>query len=553
MSPTSPRTDDLHLIAEFSLDLRDAHYTVEMIADVLGTMATAALNRGQAVAARDIVDRELTSMSIASVSPQSAVAVLIKAWMLGDRVPVELLDGALPRAGANGAVRLGLGDLAEGEFLPSVDLSPYATDIQGDLWVASDQTALQLQAPLPTDHVLGIGGASLTLAGVTIRRPVARALDLGVGCGIQTLHLLGHAHHVTATDIDERALAFTQFNLLLNADALNLDPQRLSDRVSLRCGSMLEPVAGESFDLVVSNPPFVISPMSPPAGPGQEDEHTDEIYTYRETGVEGDGVVAELISTVGTVLAPGGTAQLLANWERHSADEGSWDSRLRDWVHRSPVPLDAWIIQRDLQDPAGYAETWLQDSSDLLDPRAYRDGYRRYLRDFARRNVEQIGFGYVWLRRAATADSTSATAGTAGASNESRLRIRTEEHTGPITQPLGPAWGEAIHAWDLVAEPKAVRDYWPTVPFHVTEERHQHFGAEHPEAIMARQGAGFQRYRQLDTATAGILAAADGELTAGQLISAVAALLELDDDAVEQLTEEIAELAIDGFVILNTR
>ena len=36
--------------------------------------------------------------------------------------------------------------------------------------------------------------------------------------------LLHHAEHVTATDISERALAFTRFNLLLNAEALHLDP-----------------------------------------------------------------------------------------------------------------------------------------------------------------------------------------------------------------------------------------------------------------------------------------------------------------------------------------
>ena len=49
------------------------------------------------------------------------------------------------------------------------------------------------RGPLPEDHVLGIGRASLTLAGATQRRPVACALDVGVGCGIQTLHLLAHA------------------------------------------------------------------------------------------------------------------------------------------------------------------------------------------------------------------------------------------------------------------------------------------------------------------------------------------------------------------------
>ena len=64
--------------------------------------------------------------------------------------------------------------------------------------------------------------------------PVERALDVGTGCGIQTFHLLAHARHVTATDISGRALAFTRFNLLLNAQTLNIDPQNPQARVSLR-------------------------------------------------------------------------------------------------------------------------------------------------------------------------------------------------------------------------------------------------------------------------------------------------------------------------------
>src|SRR5699024_12099203 len=100
----------------------------------------------------------------------------------------------------------------------TVDISVYATDHPGDLWIASDQTALQLDQPLPADHILGVGKASLTLAEITPRTQVATALDLGTGCGIQAMHLLAHAEHVTITDISQRALDFATFNLLLNAE-----------------------------------------------------------------------------------------------------------------------------------------------------------------------------------------------------------------------------------------------------------------------------------------------------------------------------------------------
>ena len=135
-----------------------------------------------------------------------------------------------------------------------VDLRPHeARDDAGDVrwWIASDLGELATGAPLTPDHVLGIGGAGLALAALTPRRPVAAAFDLGCGCGIQTLYLLRHADRVTATDVSERALAFTAFNAALAA----VGP----DRLELLAGSLLEPVAGRRFDLIVTNPPFVLT------------------------------------------------------------------------------------------------------------------------------------------------------------------------------------------------------------------------------------------------------------------------------------------------------
>src|SRR5437868_3782442 len=96
-----------------------------------------------------------------------------------------------------------------------------------------------------TDYVTGVNNATRTLATLTIREPVERALDLGTGCGVLALLATGHAESSVATDVNERALDFARLNSSLN------------DReVDLRMGSWFEPVAGESFDLIVANPPF---------------------------------------------------------------------------------------------------------------------------------------------------------------------------------------------------------------------------------------------------------------------------------------------------------
>ncbi|MEV4900353.1 methyltransferase [Citricoccus sp. NPDC055426] len=538
-------------------DLRALPYTTDAVGELLGAQATAALDREQAEPARRVVARVMDDDGAGP--SQRALAAVVSCWMLGDPVPVVALDQALPTLRAEGAASLNLGWIRAGYLHPVVDLSPYATDDHGDLWVASDQTALQTRSTLPSWHVVGIGRASLTLAGNVTRGPVARALDLGTGCGIQTLHLLAHASHVTATDLSERALAFTAFNLLLNAEALGLagDP---GDRVTLLQGDLLDPVAGQRFDLVVSNPPFVITPRSE-AAPDQPDQPGQPgplagINTYRDGGRPGDSLLADLVARLPEHLEPGGVAQMLGNWEiRHEDSAGAgagagsrvagaaspqlpaWDARPRSWV---PTGVDAWFIQRDLLDPPGYAETWLQDSSEQLDPSGYAESYRRYLADFEARGVAAVGFGYLWLRRPATPRDG---------------RIRTEVLEAELQQPLGPAWADAVARWDLVAgaghleDLTHLRGLHVRVPADVTEERHQRFGAQDPEVILARQGGGFRRTAHLDTATAGFLSAADGEFTVGQLTGAVAGLLELDGPGEAGLLAAVAELLADGFLV----
>src|SRR6185295_16402497 len=117
----------------------------------------------------------------------------------------------------------------------------------GVLLVASD---LPDDEGLHPDHVAGMHRPSVTLADLTVRRHVARALDMGTGCGIQALLAAQHAELVVATDVNERALAFADLNAALND----------LDNVETRAGSFFEPVEGETFELVVSNPPYVISP-----------------------------------------------------------------------------------------------------------------------------------------------------------------------------------------------------------------------------------------------------------------------------------------------------
>ncbi|GAA4373044.1 DUF7059 domain-containing protein [Paeniglutamicibacter cryotolerans] len=528
----APRSTDQSLLDALAADLRAAEFGHDAISALLGPEANAALHRDQLVPA-------LLVLRGAYAAPRpAALAVQLGLWMLGREFDADALDAAFPVLRIAGLVELGLIEQSDsGNWRASVDLRPHASDADAELWVASDPGAHQRTGVLRHDHVLGIGQASLTLAQITVRPQVERALDLGTGCGIQLFHLLAHARTAVATDISERALAFTRFNLLLNHAALGLDPADLGARVQLRLGSLLEPVAGEEFDLVVSNPPFVITPR-------RSGESTADQYTYRDGGLPGDRLVAELIAGIPSVLRPGGVAQMLANWEigakpdidAQDTDEQeipAWQLGPRSWLDPA---TEAWFIQRETATPSEYAETWLRDSSESRDPEAYAEHYEQYLDDFASRSVAAVGFGMVWLRRPENSEIRP-------------LSWRFEEIGYPIEQPVGQYLAAAVAAADLLAASDLGSEHL-LVAEDVTEERHQRPGAEHPGVILLRQGAGLRRTELLSTELAGFVSACDGDLSVDQLVGALDSLLgDGDPDFVDRLHDGVSRLVTRGFLL----
>ena len=513
-------------------------YSQDAIHDLLGDGPFAAMARDHIVPAalrvRTLLEGSGSVRSEAVRSGQRRLAGAVDFFLLGGSASPEALDAVL----GEGAFEL-LRDLnliaeaeqsdAAGAWRAAVDLRPHAADDGTDLWVAADLGAHQRPGALKRDHVLGVGQASLTLAQLTERRAVETALDLGTGCGIQTFHLLPHVRHITATDLSARALAFTRFNLMLNAAALGVDPQRLEERVELLQGSLLEPVAGRSFDLIVSNPPFVITPR-------REGERPEDWYTYRDGGLPGDQVVAQLIREIPRHLNPGGRAQLLGNWEIYESDQSDqqqWDARPRTWLSEG---TEAWLIQREQLTPEQYAETWLCDAAQNRDPQLFESTYTDYLVDFAARGVCGIGFGLIWLRRPAD--------------DAAPLR-RFEEITYPIQQLIAPFITQAVQAWDLLKtlDDQAFRAAHLEVAEDVTEERHQRPGAEHPGVILLREGAGLRRTEVLSTEAAGFVSACDGQLTVGQIVHALGALLDWEDSqTAETLVEQVRRLVERGFL-----
>jgi methylase of polypeptide subunit release factors len=356
------------------------------VPELLGVSAHRALGRGElAPALRATRDR-------------SPLATLTRLFLLGSTEDEAVVGRALPRTGIADAIDQGVLEAHGGAFRAALDIRPYSADAQEFLLV-SDLDSDTRPGPVRRDHVLGIGAASVTLARAVIREPVGRALDVGTGSGVQALHLAGHAGEVVATDVNPRALALAAATARLNGQHWDL-----------RAGSMYDPVAGEDFDLIVCNPPFVIG--------------TGELrYSYRDSGLAGDGICRALIEGVRTHLRPGGTAQLLANWiVREGTD---WRDRVGTWA--AATGCDAWVVQRELADPAEYVGLWLTDAGEDAksfggDPAAAAALAETWLDYLAAERVQGIGMGLITLRRGETADPL----------------VTLEEITGPDEDLTGP-------------------------------------------------------------------------------------------------------------------
>ena len=118
-------------------------------------------------------------------------------------------------------------------------------------------------------------------------------------------------------------------------------------------------------------------------------------YEYRDGGLEGDALVESVVAGAADHLEPGGIAQLLGNWE-YRADADGLD-RAAAWA--GDAGLDAWIIERERQDPALYAETWIRDGGTRPGSAEFDAMSAAWLDDFERRGVTGVGFGYLTLRR----------------------------------------------------------------------------------------------------------------------------------------------------------
>jgi hypothetical protein len=175
-----------------------------------------------------------------------------------------------------------------------------------------------------------------------------------------------------ATDKNERAIAFTRFNARLN---------RL-DNIFYLVGNLFEPLTEEHFQLVLCNPPFVISPT--------------QRFLFRDSGERGDIFCRRLTRSAIDYLEVGGFFQFTAN-VAHEAGT-SWRSSLEAWFEG--LDCDVLVLVQRTEDASDYAMSWIV-STESREPASISQLYETWMDYFERERIEAVSYVLVTLRRSA--------------------------------------------------------------------------------------------------------------------------------------------------------
>jgi SAM-dependent methyltransferase len=292
----------------------------------------------------------------------SALNLFIKLFTLGSNVPKSAAVDVLGAGNVETLLHAELARLEHGHLTPCLAV----TEVDG-LYIAHDRKAPGGAGRQSSEFVLGPNPSAITLAALTPRPQSRLTLDIGCGSGIQAFLAARHSDRVIATDINPRALRLGELSASLNAVT----------NIEWRQGSLFEPVEGLEFDLIVANPPFVISP--------------DTTFMWRDGGLPAGGLNRELMRGIPASLAPQGLAFVLLNWPRRTGEDR--DAVLRSWL--GDGSCDTWVLHADSWDPLAYATRWTE-------PETASDGgatLTRWADFYAAEGIESLHFGAVMQRR----------------------------------------------------------------------------------------------------------------------------------------------------------
>lgn len=295
-------------------------------------------------------------------SGPTALNALLRMFWIGDGLEAKYVSGLLGDEFVSLLLASGLVHQEGSLLVPDFML----LHVFGFLVVSDHPNAiLRKQAEM----VLWPNPTSKLLMRFSVHKHSRATLDLGTGSGILSLAASAHSDTVVATDLTERAVICTRFNARLNG----------VENIEAMSGDCFAPVAGRRFDLILSNPPFFITPQ------------TDFIFC--ENPMDLDGLCRRLVKEAPSYLNEGGFMQILCEWAQIKGE--SWEDRVAEWLR--DTGCDAWVMKGLTQDPEEYAQHRIRETS--LDPSGDSDAYAGFMNYYRHRGVESIHDGLIVMRR----------------------------------------------------------------------------------------------------------------------------------------------------------
>jgi predicted RNA methylase len=302
------------------------------------------------------------------VRADSALYLLIRLYFFGEAVASSLVISTFPVEITDIMLQSGMIQHEEDRVIPTCMLIHF-----GRFLLACDSVR-RAQAGLLNNLVLGVNRPTQILGNCLLHLPGAElALDLGTGCGTLAFEAAQTARHVIGSDINERALEFTKFNAALNGIT----------NFETRAGDRFQAVNDARFDLIISNPPFFLTPSSKLL-------FTDNPFTL-------DSFVESLARQAPALLNEGGYFQMLCEWVEVKGQP--WRERLKDWFRNSgcdvlvlteyEIPPADYTLQRAAESASLHGET---SAATLIDHVQY----------FEEHKVEKIYGGLITIRRSTT-------------------------------------------------------------------------------------------------------------------------------------------------------
>jgi methylase of polypeptide subunit release factors len=374
--------------------------------------------------------------------------------------------------------------------------------------VASDHPASI--AAGDSEMVLWPNPTSKFLARFAVRRHSRATLDLGTGSGILSLGAAGHSDLVIATDLNPRVPSFVTFNARLNG----------IENIELRMGDGFAPVVGRTFDLILSNPPFFITPKRD--------------YLFCDNPMELDQLCRHLVREAPAHLNEGGYMQMLCEWAQ--VGEQPWEDRIAEWL--DGTGCDAWVMKGLTQHPEEYAQHRIRETTP--DTGCDQELYEGYMDYYRTRGVQSIHDGVIVMRR-----------------RSGKNWVRIEEVPKTPSGDLGELVLSTFAAHDLLLEMESDEKLLaikPTLSPHVRLEQvcKQGGNAWHAESLTLRLTRGFPFHWKVQPLVAEFLATCDGTRTADQAFEALAVSANAPVDTVRRECLSMMRKLIErGFVVVK--